>query len=234
MALPNINEHQKFELNLPSTGQLLHYRPYLVKEEKVLMMAMESQNMNLILESVADTIVACIDEEVDKRKLTPYDVEYTFVKLRAKSVGEVAPVNIRCKKCDELNPVNVDLDAIRVVKSDKEVSNKIDLGNDMSIELRHPSYMDIAGVVENENVESAFATMSRCLSVLHTKDTRFDLADESKESIMKLLDQMTGKQLEQLKNYIASAPKVLINTVFDCSKCSEHNDIDLEGMKSFF
>lgn len=234
MALPKINQNQRFELTIPSSGKKVTYRPYLVQEEKILMFAMESENINQILNAVVDTIEACINEDIDKSLLTPYDVEYIFIKLRSKSVGEVAPVGILCSECGKSNDVEIDLDTVDIVEPVEEAEKMVDLGDGMQLELAHPSYMDIANDVEAESVESAFSTMTKCLSILHTPDNRFVLADEPKEEVERLVGELTAEQLKKVKDFIAAQPKVVIDIEFKCEHCDHENKLDVEGMQSFF
>jgi hypothetical protein len=114
MALPKLNDTPKYDIVIPSTDKKVRYRPYLVKEEKVLMMAMESQDMNAILNAVVDTITACVQEPVEKDKLTIFDVEYMFTQIRAKSVGETSKVGIKCKHCETSNEVGIDVSSIKI------------------------------------------------------------------------------------------------------------------------
>src|SRR5210317_712407 len=107
MALPKLNDSPKYDLVIPSSKQKVRYRPYLVKEEKVLMMAMESQDMNAVLSAVVDTVAACVQDPIDKTKLAMFDVEYMFTQIRSKSVGETSKINVKCQHCEERNEVTV-------------------------------------------------------------------------------------------------------------------------------
>ena len=113
MALPVLNEAPKYQMNIPSTGQTVRFRPFLVKEEKVMMVAMESENPSDILNTVTDTISACVIDELDTSKLTTFDVEYCFLKIRSKSAGEKADMIFKCEKCESENEVSINIDDLR-------------------------------------------------------------------------------------------------------------------------
>ena len=140
MALPKLNETLNFEMSVPSTGKKVKYRPYLVKEEKVLLQAFESGDPKTCLEAMIDTIEACLDErtKIDVGSLATFDVEYMFVKVRSKSVGENSDLVIACGECKHENPVNVNLDEIDIDVSDRE--NVIPITENISVEMRYPTY----------------------------------------------------------------------------------------------
>ena len=114
MALPKLNEVPKYDLVIPSLNETVRFRPFLVKEQKVLMLGYESQNKKEILKAIIETIDACVSGNVDLNRLTTYDVDYMFTKIRAKSVGETADIQISCSNCQEMNDVKVNLDSIEV------------------------------------------------------------------------------------------------------------------------
>ena len=138
MALPKLNDSPKYELVIPSTQKAVRFRPYLVKEEKVLMMAMESQDEAQVLGAITDTIAACVDDNIKISKLTTFDVEYMFIQIRAKSVGESIELNMACKECEHQTAVSVKLDDVKI--DVPKVSNMIELSDQISIEMRWPTY----------------------------------------------------------------------------------------------
>ena len=115
MALPKLNDKPKYEIVIPSTQEKVRYRPYLVKEEKVLMLAMESQDQLQMFEAIADTIEACLEEPINKRTLTSFDVEYLFINIRSKSVGENIKITLPCEKCEHENELNIPLNDIVII-----------------------------------------------------------------------------------------------------------------------
>ena len=141
MALPKINDVPKYTTTIPSNGKTIHYRPFLVKEQKVLLIALESQDQQNILRAMVDTLKACIDENVDFYNLATFDIEYLFTKIRSKSVGESSTISITCESCNEQTPVKVNLDDIKI---DVPAKNKIiQLTDTAKLIMRYPSYMSV-------------------------------------------------------------------------------------------
>ena len=138
MALPRVNSSPKYDTMIPSLNKTVHYRPYLVKEEKVLMMALESNDNKQMLNAVVDTIQSCVTEDIEREKLTSFDVEWLFTKIRSKSVGETSKVSIKCESCDTENEVTIDLNQLKLTEiKEPEV---IKLTDQISIKMKYPKY----------------------------------------------------------------------------------------------
>ena len=233
MALPKINGTPKYDMTIPSTKETVRFRPFLVKEEKVLMMAMESNDNNQMLNSIVDTLDACIEDGVNKAKLTTFDVEYMFTKLRAKSVGETSKVGVKCTHCEEQNEVSINVEDIKV--DVPGVDHMIDLGNDIKIETRWPCYSDIIKLnPEGNSTDQVFAILRASLSAVHTNDERIDLKDELEQEVQDFIESMNRTQFEMLQKFIEDMPTLSHSVKFKCSSCSEDNTVLLEGMQSFF
>ena len=141
MALPQLNS-VKYDLFLPGLGKTVEFRPYLVKEEKILMMALESQDQKQILSAVVDIIDACVFDDIDVKKLAVFDVELLFITLRSKSVGEGVDINMKCSECETENPVSIALDEINVPTVDHE-SKTLMITDNVGVSLRYPSFQDV-------------------------------------------------------------------------------------------
>ena len=148
MALPKLNDKPKYELTIPSTGKKVKYRPYLVKEEKILMMALESGDKNSALNAVIDTIEACVSDKVDRTQLALFDIEYMFIMIRSKSVGEISEVGIKCTSCHAVNEISIQLDNVQVKKPDG--SNEIELSDTIMLKMKYPSFSDVASLEGKE------------------------------------------------------------------------------------
>ena len=231
MALPILNEVPRYSLKIPSTGKLLKYRPYLVKEEKILLLAKESQDQEQIMDAVSDTVLACTDQKAQLTKLTTFDLEYIFVKIRAKSVGENVDLVLPCPECKATNEASINLDEV-TCPVDAQVKNIIDIDDNVSVEMKYPSY----GNLENaeDATENAFNIMASCLNAVITKEERIDVSDESKDTVLKFLESMTSVQFAKLSTFVRSMPQVEHHIIFDCAECGHHNDIEVKGMQSFF
>jgi len=235
MALPKLNDKPKYEMKIPSIAQNVRFRPFLVKEEKVLMIAQESENTSDILHAVVDTLDACVDGGVPKSKLTVFDVEYMFVKLRAKSVGETASVNVECNHCKKHNKVDINLEELHIEVPDANAS-LIELTEDITLEMKWPNYLDLASLPSQDTSDSkvAFHILNRSLSAVITGDERIDMKDESEAEIEAFVESMNRDQFEKMQHFIESMPKLAHDVEFSCEHCGEENTKTLEGMASFF
>lgn len=230
MALPKLNESPKYEMIVPSTGKKVKFRPYLVREEKILLMASESGDINQIMNAVIDTVAACIQEDISRDSLTTFDLEYLFIKIRSKSVGENVSINLNCSECGEPNQLVIDLEEVKCSKAKKKALIKID--DKISVEMKYPSYGSIdLNVTEDE---LGFAILTNSISAVLTEEERIDISEESDESVRNFLESMTKQQFEKLAEFLEDMPQVKHNVIFDCVGCAYNNNIEIKGMQSFF
>ena len=235
MALPKLNDSPNFELTIPSMKKKVNFRPFLVKEEKVMLMAMESEDEKHILKTIVDTIDACVKEDIETKKLTTFDVEYIFLKIRAKSVGETSNVKVNCTSCETENEVKVNIEDIEI--DIPEVEHIVKLTNDISVELSWPSF-DV--VLKNEvvdaknNVDQVFNLIRSCITAIVTEDQRSAAADHSAKELDDFIESMNQDQFAKIRDYVELMPKLEHNVNFVCVNCQTHNEIKVEGMQNFF
>jgi hypothetical protein len=233
MALPKLNDTPKFNVTIPSTNQKVRFRPYLVKEEKVLMMAIESGDSRAALAAVVDTIDACILEDINIRKLSTFDVEYLFTQIRSKSAGENVNIGLKCKSCDHVNEIQIPLDLIKIKVP--KVQKLHELTDNISIELRYPPYKILLDMdLENTSSEQSFALAAKCIEAIIHDDERISCDDTSDEEMIEFLESMTKEQFETVSNFIETMPKLQHDVKFDCVSCQKKNNIKIEGIQSFF
>jgi len=234
MALPKLNDTPKYNVTIPSNGKKVRFRPYLVKEEKVLMMAVESGDTRAGLEAIVETISACIQDNIDVSRLTTFDVEYLFTQIRAKSAGETVHIGLKCKKCDEMSEVDIPLDdiKIKVPKKDKTIQ----LNEEISVELRYPPYNILLDMdLESDNrAEQSFSLASKCIEAVMYNDERISFEEATGEELIEFLESMTNDQFKNVTEFIETMPKLQHNVKFDCHACGNNNNIKIEGMQSFF
>lgn len=238
MALPKLNESIKYTTKIPSTGKQVKFRPYLVKEEKILMMALESEDKKIALDAIADTINACIDEDINVYKLPVFDIEYLFTQIRSKSVGENSEINIKCSECNTLNEIRVDLSKIKVSvpKSIKPVK----LSDNMTLTLKYPVLAEVTDtMLENEQnnasqTQQIFDLIAICLDSLETEEEKISFADESKEEVMAFLESFSNKQFEEVRKFVEDLPQMKHDVKFKCDKCEHDNEATLRGTNDFF
>ena len=230
MALPKLNDTPKYELKIPSTGKKVKFRPYLVKEEKVLLMAAETGDINQVMNSIIDTVCACTNDKVDRTQLTTFDLEYMFVKIRSKSVGENVELNLKCESCEHPNNHTVNLDEVECVN--KRSDYVVQLTDKIAVELKYPSYgsIDLTG----DDSTLGFEVLANCISAVLTEDERIDIADEPKESVHEFLESMSKDQFDKLSDVLNDMPQVKMDVSFDCEKCEHHNELQIKGIQSFF
>lgn len=234
MALPKLNDNPQYQVAIPSTGQVVNYRPYLVKEEKVLMLAMESNDEKHMFNALVNTIEACVDEQIDKKSLTTFDIEYLFTQIRSKSVGESSTLNLKCTECGELTEVSVNLEQIKV--DIPEVNDTIQLTDDVSIKMRWPTYMTIldADTKGKSDTEQTFEMILGCIESVMTEDENIVMADESKMDQLAFIESLNTKQFGQIRDFMQEMPAMKHDVNYDCASCGHHNELQLKGMSDFF
>jgi len=235
MALPKLNATPKYELTIPSLNIPVRYRPYLVKEEKVLMMSFESGDKKATLNAVVDTIFSCLEENNNIRpdSLTTFDVEYMFTQIRAKSVGEVARIKVKCTHCDHYNDQEVDLESVQV---EVPKQNIIELTDDISIKMKYPSYKILVSkdLESDKQIELGFEMLAECIDTIMTQEEQFIVKDQTKEELQEFIESFTTEQFEKIVNFLNGIPKMEKVLEFNCVSCGEENKVKLEGMSDFF
>ena len=239
MALPRLNETIWYDLKLPSSGEIIHYRPFLVKEQKILLLAGESNQPKQVIRAITDTIKSCVQEDIDITTLSSFDVDYIFTRIRAKSVGETAELVVKCQECEQDNDVKVDIMQSKVVGDIKP--QRVQLTPDVAIELHYPTYSDLMsntsvfdGENENRTSEASMNLIMSCMKTLYTDDERIDLKNESRQELMNFMDSLNADQFEKIATFIGNIPKLSYDLEFTCEHCSHDNKILLEGMDNFF
>lgn len=232
MSLPKLNETPRYEFVIPSTGKKVKFRPYLVKEEKVLMIAAESKDAKQMMNAILDTVSACVVDKFNTNTLTTFDLEYIFIKLRSKSVGESSTLAVSCQSCEHRNEYSLNLEGIECTSKGEKKSNMIKLTDDIIIEMKYPSYRDIE--VSDDQNEMGFSLLANSIAAVHTNGERIDVADEPKESIRSFLESMTRSQFEMIAEFLTDMPTVKAAVKFNCKKCSASNEFDIKGIQSFF
>ena len=234
MALPRLNDKPKYDLVIPSTGQKVRFRPYLVKEEKVLMMAIESKDQAQALNAVVDTLEACIEDSIDKSVLKVFDIEYMFLMIRSKSVGETSTVTVKCKDCEAENELVIPLSDIPVPKARHDGWIRIE--SDITLKMGYPVWTDMLNMQDEgkSETEQTFAMISACCNVLESGEERFDLKDEPLSEIENFIDSLSSPQFEKIKDFVQNMPRLEKDVSFACQGCAAKNEMMLRGLDDFF
>ena len=239
MALPRLNETIWYDLKLPSTKEVIHYRPFLVKEQKILLLAGESNQPKQVIRAITDTIKSCVQEDIDVKSLSSFDVDYIFTRIRAKSVGETSELVVKCKHCEQENDVKVDIMQTKIVG---DISpQRIQLTPDIQLEVHYPTYSDLmsnTGVFDEEGEtktnESSMNLIMSCMKTLYTEEERIELKNESKQELISFVDSLNAEQFEKIAKFISGIPKLSYDLEFTCEHCNKENKMLMEGMDNFF
>ena len=234
MALPKLNDVPMYTMIVPSTKKEFKYRPFLVREQKVLLLAYESQDRTQIINAILECINSCTNGEIDSNKLPMFDIDYIFTQIRTKSVGEKAELNLRCNKCDEMTPFTVDLSQISI----PEVQSKtplIELTEDIKVQMRYPTYKDVmSNTTSTEDKEFAIKFVLSCIQSVQTPEENIDLKDETLEEKTKFIESLTNEQFEKINKFVNDIPKLTQTINVKCEKCGEENSRIMEGVENFF
>jgi hypothetical protein len=245
MSLPKINA-PIYELILPSNGKTIKYRPFLVKEQKILLMAMESNDQKTIMNSIKQIINNCCLDTLDTDKLPIFDLEYFFIKLRSKSIGEEIdlilrhPNNINAKgeMCDHETKHSLNILNVEVHKSigheDKAV---LDEETKIGIKFKYPTSeftLSIENPEEMNQLELATTAIINCIDYIFDAENVYNSDDYSKEELIEFIDNLSQKQYEKLASFFETMPKLKHEIKWTCSECGQEDEVTLEGLSNFF
>ena len=233
MALPKLNS-LTYELILPSTGKPLTYRPFLVKEQKALMIAQESEDEKLIQRTFAQIIKDCVIDDVDPYTMPMFDIEYIFLRIRAKSVGEKVKLNLLCPD-DEETQVEVEIDLEEVnVQMNVEHSNIVKITEDVSIIMKYPNLKDTSGFTDVGEVKALFEMIKKCIHEIHDGETVYNIVDVSNKDLDDFIDSMSTENFEALSNFFETMPKLIHVIEVKNPNTKKKVEIPIEGLQSFF
>ena len=238
MPLPTIAT-PTYELELPSTGKKIKYRPFLVKEEKLLVLALETEDTKQISTAIKTVLKNCIQSRgVKVESLPTFDIEYLFLNIRGKSVGEEIEVNLIAPD-DEVTsvPVTINIDDIKIQKK-KDHTNKIKLDKTLMMEMKYPSLdefvknnFDFDGEVD---MDQSFDLIASCIDKIYNEEEVWSTADCTKKEVKDFLEQMNSMQFKEIESFFDSMPKLSHSVTFTNPKTKVESTVVLEGLSSFF
>ena len=239
MPLPKINT-PTYELAIPSTGKKIRYRPFLVKEEKILIMALESEDIKQITDAIVEILSECIlTKGVKVLELATFDIEFIFLNVRAKSVGEMIDVNVTCPDDGKTQvQMEIDIDAIKVQK-DKKHSNLVKIDEKLSMKMKYPS---IQQFVQNNfdikdtgpDVDQSLTMITTCIEQIYTEEESWSAADSTKDELKEFVEQMNTKQFKEIEGFFTTMPKLSHTVKVKTPKTKVESEVVLEGLASFF
>ena len=243
MGLPTIAVPQ-YELTIPSTEKKAKYRPFLVKEEKVLLIALESENQTNIINAIRTIISSCLYGDVNVDEMPSFDLEFIFLQLRAKSKGEVIDLKYECPKCKTELEVNINTEDVQVIKT-PEHTNTIELDTDLGVVMKYPTIemqqmiQDIQEDKKSE-VEGIFTMVTKCIDYIYDKDNTYPLKDHTEKEINDFIDSLTDVHFQKISKFFDTMPVLKHEFKLNCTKkkkdktCSYKETITLSGLQSFF
>ena len=238
MPLPKIST-PTYELVIPSTEKKIKYRPFLVKEEKVLILAMESEDQSTIASAVKDVIKSCIvTRGVKVEELSTFDIEYLFLNIRGKSVGEEVEVMVTCPDDGKTQvPTTIMLDEIQVEKS-KDHSRDIRLDDSLILRMKYPSMEQFVknnfDLGTNISVDDTFKMIMACVEQVYSEEESWSAKDCTKKELNDFLDQLSSKQFKEIESFFETMPKLSHTIKVKNPNTGVENEIVLEGLASFF
>ena len=238
MPLPKIST-PTYELELPSTGKTIKFRPFLVKEEKLLVLALESDDTKEITNAIKAVLKDCIQTRGVKVDTLPtFDIEYLFLNIRGKSVGEDIEVSVLCPDDGETYAdVQINIDDIKVTK-DKDHSNQIKIDENLMMEMKYPSlnqFIKNNFDFNNENqVDQSFDLIASCIDKVYNQDEAWTTDDFTKKEVVDFLEQMNSTQFKQIESFFTTMPKLSHEVEVVNPKTKKKNTVVLEGLASFF
>jgi hypothetical protein len=238
MPLPKIST-PTYELELPSTGQSIYFRPFLVKEEKLLVLALETEDIKEITTAIKTVIKNCIQTRGIKVETLPtFDIEYLFLNIRGKSVGEDIEVNLICPDDGETSvPVKILIDDIKVKKSESH-STKIKVDDNITMEMKYPSLDQFIksnfDFSDDASMDQSFDLVASCVDKIYTEDEVWSSADISKKEIVDFLEQMNTQQFKEVEKFFSTMPKLSHEVKLTNPNTQVESTVTLEGLANFF
>ena len=242
MALPKMNV-PVYEAILPSTETVIKYRPFLVKEEKILLTAMESEDEKTISDAVKQIINNCVQGDLDVDRLPTFDIEYLFLRLRAKSVGEEVTIGLKpwgCpqndgKLCENTTEVKVNLEEVKVEKN-KDHNNKIMLTDDIGIILSYPNIESIKKTMSGDisETEAGMQIIKKSVEMVFTQEETHERDSFTEKELDDFFDSLNTLQLNKIRNFFDTMPVLKHTVKYTCETCGEEKETTVQGINSFF
>ena len=246
MGLPTIAVPQ-YTLTVPSTGKEVKYRPFLVKEEKILLLAMESEKTEEILLATKTIIDNCIFGDIDVDSMPTFDMEYIFLQLRGKAKGEVIELSYKCPTCEGEIPLNIQIDDIKISRTENH-TNDIKLTEDLGVIMKYPNMKLQMTIADNKtdesDIEQLFKTVVACIDYIYDKENTYPSKDHTHKEMVDFLESLTDTQFQKLAEFFSTAPVLKHSVDLQCKnkspkskgkkECGYKEKKVLEGLNSFF
>lgn len=238
MALPIMNT-PTYNMVVPSSGVSVKFRPFLVKEEKALLIAQQSEDLMVMVDTLKSVVKTCVLDTIDANKLATFDLEYMFTQIRAKSVGEVIELIFPCDvDHGEDNEkarvkVSIDLTTIQVEKQDNH-TNKIDLFGDVGVMMKYPTIDVMRKLDDSDSIDNIFDVVAMSIDYIYQGEEIFYAKEQKHEELLQFLNNLTSEQFVKIQNFFDTMPRIKKQIEYTCPVCQKEHKKMLEGMQSFF
>jgi hypothetical protein len=253
MGLPTIAVPQ-YNLTIPSNGKEIKYRPFLVKEEKILLIAMESDDQKQIIEATKDIVQNCIyGADIDVNTMPAFDLEYIFLQLRGKAKGEVLELKYKCPKCEGEIPLNINVDEVKIIKT-KEHTNTIKLDETLGVVMRYPDLTvqeELAEITKDKHeIDALFDTIIRCVDYIYDAAATYPAKDHTEKEMRDFIESLTDEHFQKIAKFFETMPALKHEVELICpqkvkskngktnkkqdKQCGYREQLTLEGLGSFF
>ena len=237
MPLPKINT-PTYELSLPSNGKKIKYRPFLVREEKILIMALETENQKQITDAVVQILDACImTRGVKVQNLATFDIEYIFLNVRSKSVGETINVNIICPDDEKTSvEVPIDLESIKV-KKDKSHTNIVKIDDNLSLKLKYPSmdqFIESNFESSDDTIKNTMKVITSSIDMIFSEEESWNASESTEKELEDFIEQLNSKQFQTIEKFFDTMPKLSHKVKVTNPKTNVESTVILEGLAAFF
>ena len=234
-----------YNVKLLSTGKSLRFRPFTVKEEKLFLMANEGEDLTTVVDTIKQILNNCILDEFDIDSLPLFDIEHLFLNIRARSIGEVVNLKYKCnndvldeetkeeKKCN--NVVQIDLNVLDIHPEKQEGhTNKIQITEKLGIVMKYPNFETLKKFKDATEADSIIKMTVDCINYVYDAEQIYYAKDSNEDDLVEFIESMQSKDLEKIKNFFDTMPKIKKDVDFKCNKCGHEEKIEVEGIQSFF
>lgn len=239
--LPRIDT-PTYELTLPSTKKKLKFRPFLVKEEKILLMAQEGDTSEEKIDAVKQIIRNCILQDIDVDRLSTFDIEYIFIQLRSKSVGNIIQLNYKRENCADKEdgagdcqiPFLLNLDDTKIENMTQDHSNEIVLTDEISILMKYPDFSLMNQLVDAESYDDLVELIANCIEFIKDSDEMHNVSDYTSQDVKDFIENLTQNQFEKINEFFENMPETTCDVNITCSKCGFKKEMKVRGISDFF
>ena len=220
---------------IPSTKKAITYRPFLVVEERALLVAQESEDMATMVNTISAVVKACISPKSAVERLTSFDIEYLFVRIRMKSIGEESSIIITCPACSTPTPITIPLDKVEIY-SPPDHKNTIKLSASLAVKMKYLSLEEMTSLMSDEStdIDGKMKLIAMSIDTVYDNETQYYAAEETKETMMSFIKKFTSVQYEKLVEFFDTMPETRLTFDWSCPKCKANHNKTLRGLNNFF